>query len=83
MRIPRQECWSRLPFPPPGDLPDPGIKPGSPTLKVDSLLSEPPLPSRKPHGWGLYLLTDPAAGRERWRVWGSLVTSVLGDLLTV
>ena len=38
----RQECWSGLTFPPPGDLPDPGIKPGSPTLQVDSLLSEPP-----------------------------------------
>ena len=28
----RQEYWSGLPFPPPGDLPDPGIKPGSPAL---------------------------------------------------
>ena len=28
----RQECWSGLPFPSPGDLSDPGIKPGSPTL---------------------------------------------------
>ena len=34
----RQEYWSGLPFPSPGDLPDPGIKPGSPTLQVDSLL---------------------------------------------
>ena len=32
MGFPRQEPWSRLPFPPPGDLPDPGIKPGSPAL---------------------------------------------------
>ena len=32
-----QEYWSGLPFPPPGDLPDPGIKPMSPSLKVDSL----------------------------------------------
>ena len=29
MRFPRQEYWSELPFPPPGDLPDPGIKPES------------------------------------------------------
>jgi len=29
MRFPRQEYWSRLPFPSPGDLPDPGIKPAS------------------------------------------------------
>ena len=34
--------WSGLPFPSPGDLPDPGIKPGSPTLQTDALPSEPP-----------------------------------------
>ena len=38
----REEYWSGLPFPSPGDLPPPGIKPGSPTLQPDSLLSEPP-----------------------------------------
>ena len=38
----QQECWSGLPFPSPGDLPDPGIKPGSPTLQADALPSEPP-----------------------------------------
>ena len=38
----KQEYWSRLPRPPPGDHPNPGIKPRSPTLQVDSLLSEPP-----------------------------------------
>ena len=37
----QQEYWSWLPFPSPGDLPDPGIEPGSPTLQADSLLSEP------------------------------------------
>ena len=37
-----QEYWSRLPFPSPGDLPDPGIKPGSHALQADSLLSQPP-----------------------------------------
>ena len=31
-----------MPFPSPGDLPDPGIEPGSPTLLADSLLTEPP-----------------------------------------
>ena len=36
-----QEDWSGLPFPFPGDLPDPGIEPGSPTLEADSLTSEP------------------------------------------
>ena len=40
--FPRQEYWSGLPFPSPGDLPDPGIEPGSLALQEDSLLSEPP-----------------------------------------
>ena len=34
--------WSGLPFPIPGDLPDPRIEPGSPALQADALLSEPP-----------------------------------------
>ena len=38
----RQGYWSWLPFPSPGDLPDPGIKPGSPALQADSVLSESP-----------------------------------------
>ena len=42
MGFPRQEYWSGLPFSPPGDLPDPGIKPGSPALQEDSLPTEPP-----------------------------------------
>ena len=37
-----QEYWSGLPFPFPGDLPDSGIEPGSPTLQADSSPSEPP-----------------------------------------
>jgi len=37
MVFPRQEYWSGLPFPTPGDLPDPAIEPGSPALQVDSL----------------------------------------------
>ena len=35
MGFSRQEYWSGLPFPSPGDLPDPAIKPGSPTLQAD------------------------------------------------
>ena len=38
----RQEYWSQLLFPSPGDLPDPGIEPGSPTLQADALPPEPP-----------------------------------------
>ena len=42
MRFSRQEYWSGLPVPSPGDLPDPGTKPRSPELQADSLPSEPP-----------------------------------------
>ena len=42
MGFSRQEYWSGLPFPPPGDLPNPGIKPRSPALQADALTSEPP-----------------------------------------
>ena len=42
MEFSRQEYWSGLPFPSPGDLPDPGIEPRSPALQADALLSEPP-----------------------------------------
>ena len=42
MGFSRQEYWSGLPFPSPGDLPNPGIKPRSPALQVDALPSEPP-----------------------------------------
>ena len=42
MDFSRQEYWSGLPFPSPGDLPDPGIEPRSPSLQTDSLPSEPP-----------------------------------------
>ena len=42
MGFSRQEYWSRLPFPSPGDLPDPGIEPRSPTMQADALPSEPP-----------------------------------------
>ena len=55
----RQEYWSGLPFPSPGDLPNPGTEPRSPTLQVDSLPSEPPGKPRsakkkkpKPSKWG-------------------------------
>ena len=42
MGFSRQEHWSGLPFPSPEDLPDPGIKSGSPALQADALPSEPP-----------------------------------------
>ena len=49
MGFSRQEYWSGLPFPSPGNLPDPGIEPGSPALQADSLPTEPPV---KPAGLG-------------------------------
>ena len=42
MGFSRQEYWSELPFPSPGDLPDPGIEPRSPALEADALTAEPP-----------------------------------------
>ena len=43
----RPECWSGLPFPPPGDLPNPGMEPASPALAGGFFTTEPP---GKPHG---------------------------------
>ena len=40
MGFPRQEYWSGVPFPSPGDLPNPGNEPGSPALQADSLPTE-------------------------------------------
>ena len=40
MGFSKQEYWSRLPFSSPGDLPNPGIAPGSPALQADSSLTE-------------------------------------------
>ena len=42
MGFSRQEYWSWLPFPSPGDLPDPGIEPSSLILQADALTSAPP-----------------------------------------
>ena len=42
MGFSRQEYWSGLPFPSPGDLPDPRIEPKSPAFQADALTSEPP-----------------------------------------
>ena len=50
MGFSRQEYWSGLQCPPPGDLPNPGIGPRSPALQVDSSLSAPP---RKPMNTGV------------------------------
>ena len=49
MGFPRQEYWSGLPFPSPGDLPNPGLKPGSLALQLDSLPTE--LPGKPTKGY--------------------------------
>ena len=41
MELPQQECWSGETFPPPGDLPDPGVEPRCLALQADSLPFEP------------------------------------------
>ena len=56
--------WSELPFPSPGDLPNPGIEPRSPTLQADALPSEPPgklylLPWFTAAGQGLSAVASP------------------------
>ena len=51
MGFSRQEYWSGLPFPSPGNLPNPGIEPRSPALQADALTSEPP---RKPVRFNRY-----------------------------
>ena len=50
MGFSRQEYWSGLPFPAPGDLPNPGIEPGSPVLQADTLTAE--LPGKPIPGGG-------------------------------
>ena len=62
MEFPRQEYWSGLPFPSPGDLPDPGIEPGCPALQADSLPSEPP---GKPQQKGVCANIEAEASLER------------------
>ena len=60
MGFSRQEYWSALLFPSPGDLPNPGIEPGSPALWADVLPSEPP---GKPHGPSKWF---PCVSATRW-----------------
>ena len=67
MKFSRQEYWNGLPFPSPGDLPDPGSEPRSPALQSDSLPSEPPAVNSKQwsfttSGSNLGSATERAAG---------------------
>ena len=69
MRFSRQEYPSGLPFPFPGDLPDPGVKPGSPALQAEPLPSKPP---GKPHLEG--------EGNVNWFIGNPLLMGGLGGL---
>ena len=59
----RQEYWSGLPFPFPGDPPDPGIKPWSPASQADTLTSEPPGKS-SPDTKSQLIGKDPDVGKD-------------------
>ena len=65
MEFSRQEHWCGLPFPSPGDLPDPGIKPRSPTLQADALPSE---PLGKPQSQIPFLIKRNQGSLEEWMI---------------
>ena len=85
----RQDYWSGMPFPSPGDLPNPGIKPGSPELQTDALLSE---PLGKPQvislsrallfatPWTVAYQAPPSMGFSRQEYWGGMPFPSPGDL---
>ena len=70
MELSRPEFWSGEPFPSPGDLPNPGIKPRSPELQADSLPAEPPGKPKKSGVRSLSLLQQTFLTRES--NWGLL-----------
>ena len=79
----RQEYWSWLPFPSPGDLLNPGIKPKSPALQADALSSEPPgkaLPANE--GEVRDMGSIPGSGEMPWiKAWKSILGFLLENLL--
>ena len=68
MRFSRQEHWSGLPFPSPGDLPYPGIEPWSPTLQADTLTSQPPGKPNKVHLVKAMVFPVVMYGCESWTI---------------
>ena len=84
MRFSRQEYWSGLPFPSPGNLPDPGIKPRSPALQADTLPSEPPgkLCPLFVIPWTVVYQAFLSMGFSRQAYWNGLPFPSPGDLLT-
>ena len=75
MACPRQKYWSGLPFPTPGDLLDPGIKPRSASLQANSLSSEPP-------GKQSIIRRGQAVGHDCWEGFtGQITVSYLSGFL--
>ena len=71
MGLSKQECWSGLPFPSPGDLPDPGIEPSSPALQADALPSEPPeKPKREEEDRGKNKIREAPLSKNVTSQWG-------------
>ena len=69
MGFSRQEYWSGLPFPSPGDLPNPGIEPGSPALQTDTLLSKPPGKPSNPADVGNLIFGSYAFSKSSLNIW--------------
>ena len=81
MEFSRQEYWSGLPCPPPGDLPNPGIEPRSPELQADSLPPEPPGKPKNTGVGSLSLLQGNFQPRNRTRVSCIIGKSLPAELL--
>ena len=75
MEFSKREYWSRLPFPSPGDLPDPQIEPGSPALQADSLPSK---PSRRGNKGDIKTVSE---GWQRGTSFGHTIREVLSEIL--
>ena len=81
MEFSRQGYWGGLPFPSPGDLPNPGVESGSPALQADSLPSEPP---GKPKEWRVFGKCPGTSKKMAWRenFWNTCIySSVVFDCL--
>ena len=76
----RQEYWFKMPFPSPGDLPDPEIEPRSPTLQADALTSEPP---GKPDTEPLAKIHEPYSSTMEIKSGQSAALNLEGDKFTV
>ncbi|CAI9163934.1 unnamed protein product [Rangifer tarandus platyrhynchus] len=80
MGFPRQEHWSRLPFPSPGDLSDPGMEPASPAEVGLFFTTEPP--EKPPDTWVLTLIRcdDALLAVQTIFYWGAVLLRVSGVL---